>query len=335
MDKLFFYFMALVAVLTIVIVGFGGLGENQPQATTATTLAPTTTTSEPPQTTTTAIGQCGSNTECYREYESCYYQCEDGECVEIQTLAALPEYPDCEKTTTTTSRPAATTTTIPDMLPMNIIKVGRCSQTNYGRLNTIITTLNETTATGIFTLNPEPKAYLSCNGGQPQQAYWLRVKGGMPVSYNTSVAGQFRVVAKCGLREPIPDPRDCETLEAYVGTQGTMLETIGTDEVEYATTTTTTSPPTTTTLKTNPYLDRFRGQGLRKADMHIAWMCPSCVPAVNKLVINTGGVRSRSLSYNQNVSYVVYDPKVITLDEVLMLCNAGGTPTLYRDYELE
>jgi hypothetical protein len=72
--------------------------------TTTTTLASTTTTQPQATTTTTLhIAECSSNQQCYDKHQSCYYQCIGGECAQIQTLVALPEYPDCGQQPTTTT----------------------------------------------------------------------------------------------------------------------------------------------------------------------------------------------------------------------------------------
>ncbi|MFH1358785.1 MAG: hypothetical protein ABIH37_02775, partial [archaeon] len=42
------------------------------------------------------VGVCTTNKECQDEFESCYYECQLGSCVAIDTFASLGEYPDCQ-----------------------------------------------------------------------------------------------------------------------------------------------------------------------------------------------------------------------------------------------
>ncbi len=100
------------------------------------------------------------------------------------------------------------------------------------------------------------------------------------------------------------------------------------------TTSTTTSYTTSTTIYSNPYLDRFRGMGYHKADLDIQYFCPSCVPAIAKTISYQPGVKSKSLSYGQDISYVIYDPDVVGLERIIELAGASGGVTLLNDTEL-
>jgi hypothetical protein len=92
-------------------------------------------------------------------------------------------------------------------------------------------------------------------------------------------------------------------------------------------------PSTTTTQATAERAGaaRFFGRGLRQAYLRITYFCPSCVPAVANTVSKEPGVLSKSLSYRQQVSWIIYDPGVVKLERVVELAGASGGAVLIND----
>ena len=68
--------------------------------------------------------------------------------------------------------------------------------------------------------------------------------------------------------------------------------------------------------------------------VHITFFCPSCVPAVANLVQSEPGIIAKSMSYRQNVSWIIYNPTVVELERVLELAGASGGVQLYNDTEV-
>ncbi|MCX6695098.1 MAG: hypothetical protein NTU61_02215 [Candidatus Altiarchaeota archaeon] len=99
-----------------------------------------------------------------------------------------------------------------------------------------------------------------------------------------------------------------------------------------STTSTTLNVPTSTTLP--QYLQKYAGKGYRIAYMEITFFCPSCVPAVAANLRNEPGVIAKSMSYQQKVSWVIYDPRAVRLDEILMISGGSGEVTLLNDDEI-
>ncbi|MFH1055472.1 MAG: hypothetical protein V1744_05195 [Candidatus Altiarchaeota archaeon] len=95
--------------------------------------------------------------------------------------------------------------------------------------------------------------------------------------------------------------------------------------------TTSTSTTTTTTIQKSTYLDRYAGKGYRQAFLDIQYFCPSCVPAVAQNVQHEPGVMGKSIGYRQEVSWVVYDPKVVDLERIVELAASSGGAQVIND----
>jgi hypothetical protein len=95
--------------------------------------------------------------------------------------------------------------------------------------------------------------------------------------------------------------------------------------------TTSTVQTTTTTLKPYDRFERFRGKGHRVVYMDVKYLCPSCVPVVVATVSREPGVLSKSLSFKQDVSWVVYNPNTVKLERILELAGAGGDAEIIND----
>jgi len=211
--------------------------------------------------------------------------------------------------TTTTAKSPPTTTTPASVIQFEVFRADNCRDTVLGKMNTVYLRLNATAQNLSWSGKPDPKFTLSCDGAEPFHADYAYAKGEGPIQPYSEVAGEYRLAVRCGRNSGSEDLSDCGTVKAYLDIQSVGMEA---------------AEPTATTLTQNPYLDRFRGKGYRMARFHVAWLCPSCVPAVNKLVMETPGVKSRSLAYGQKIGYVIYDPTVLSLDEVLEAAGAGG-----------
>ena len=236
--------------------------------------------------------------------------------------------PQCEEFATTT------TSTLPEFVEVQWLNLKDCRSSRLGNLNTLNIRVSGEKATGAWGTSPEnPFHYLCDLKGPFPFDRLIKVDSGM-LGTGVNVTGLYRASARCGRNQRIMDLEDCGDLKVLLNTStfhptSIYNKTVDVDddfsldesggEVE------------SNKSKLNTYLERFRGLGYRKADLHVAWSCPSCVPAVNDLVIGEAGVKSRSLAFNQDVSYVIYDPEVVDLDRILLLCNAGGDVTLLND----
>ena len=118
-------------------------------------------------------------------------------------------------------------------------------------------------------------------------------------------------------------------VESTVTTPSTVSTTLTTAS------TTTLSEVTKDTQPALPdYLQKYSGRGYRQAYMEITFFCPSCVPAVAANLRATPGVIAKDMSYRQKLSWVIYDPKKVTLDSVLSIAGGNGEVTLISDREV-
>lgn len=210
-----------------------------------------------------------------------------------------------------------------------------CRSTVLGSMNTVVAYIGGERLQGDWGPQPDPKVYYSCDG---ERGLFDKVtaEGGAVIESGRDLEGKYRLMVKCGRNQLIGDLNDCGELKVLLDTLNVNLASVdgmGVEGVVYTTSTSLTSS-TATTLPYNPYLDKFRGKGYHKVDLSVHWLCPTCVPAVNKLVIGEPGVKSRSLGYRQKVSYVIYDPDVVDLERVIEVAGAGGDVELIADYEI-
>jgi len=68
--------------------------------------------------------------------------------------------------------------------------------------------------------------------------------------------------------------------------------------------------------------------------MEITFFCPSCVPAVAENLRRQPGYVARDMSYRQKMSWIIYDPRKISLDRILMIAGGNGAVTLFSDEEI-
>lgn len=87
-----------------------------------------------------------------------------------------------------------------------------------------------------------------------------------------------------------------------------------------------------TVLSTIP--SKYAGMGYRKATMEIIFLCPSCIPAVQRVLRDTPGVISLNIAYKQGINYVIYDPNKVSLEEVFQKATANGEGRLISDEEV-
>ena len=71
-------------------------------------------------------------------------------------------------------------------------------------------------------------------------------------------------------------------------------------------------------------MDRFRGKGYHQVFLSVHYFCPSCVAAVAQTVQKEPGVMGKSLGWQQKESWVIYNPKVVSLERVLELASSSG-----------
>jgi len=248
-----------------------------------------------------------------------------------ETTTTVPSSTEVVVTSSTTTT-SSTTSTIPRYVEVDVFYVEDCKNTIIGRMNNILVNVSGNNVNGTWWPKPDPMFYFSCNGDELTEFDKVLVRGGSSIKPGSSVEGLYRLSEKCGRTKKLKDFNSCSDLHVFIDLAYFDVSSINSSEV----TQTSWDIPTTTTtiLSDNPYLDKFRGMGYRKLDVHIAWICPTCVPTVNKLVREQGGVKSRSLSYRQEVSYVIYDPALVSQDQILMLINAGATATVLNNTEI-
>lgn len=240
------------------------------------------------------------------------------------------DYVGVPSTTTTTT--TGTLTTIPRYVEVDVVYVDDCKNTVQGRMNNLLVNVSSNQVTGTWGPDPEPRFYFSCDSDELIQFDRVLVRGGLNITTGGSVEGLYRISAKCGRNMRLDEFAGCSDLDVFMDAAYFDVSSINSLEVTQVPWD---SPYTTTTIPShNPYLDKFRGKGYRKLDMDISWICPTCVPTINKLVREQEGVKSRSLSYWQEVNYVVYDPNVVSKDQILGLINAAATATVLNDTEM-
>ncbi len=252
-----------------------------------------------------------------------------------ETTSTIPSPPDASEavSSTTTTTTSSTTSTVPRYVEVDVFYVEDCKNTILGRMNNILVNVSGNNVNGTWGTEPKPRFYFSCNGGELTEFDKVLVRGGSSIKPESSVEGLYRLSEKCGLTKKLKDFDSCSDLQVFIDLAYFDVSSINSSKV----TQTSWGIPTTTTttiLSDNPYLDKFRGMGYRRLDVHVAWICPTCVPTVNKLVREQEGVKSRSLSYGQEASYVIYDPTLVSQEQILRLINAGATATVLNDTEM-
>ncbi len=200
-------------------------------------------------------------------------------------------------------------------------------------MNTILAEVPEGKVEGTWGAIPAGNFLYSCDSGPKVPVDKIVYRGGGSVEPHQSLSGEYRLSIRCGRNSQMEDLLDCESLDIYLDTDGLNVTSFGGLEIDSEFVASLSTPPTTTTLKNNPYLDKFRGKGYRKVDMHIAYLCPSCVPAVIQGITYEPGVKSKSLSFKQNISYVIYVPETVDVERIMELAGAGGDVVFYDDYE--
>jgi len=145
-----------------------------------------------------------------------------------------------------------------------------------------------------------------------------------------SVKSQIQVTSSTS-----PEAATSTSSTVTITTTTTVLEPVPSSSTTTATTSSTTLSSSTTTTSTTlvevrapSYLARYAGKGYRQAYMHIVFYCPSCVPAMANSIQYEPGVMGKSISYRQDISWVIYDPDTVSLDRILELAGSSGGATL-------
>jgi len=99
-------------------------------------------------------------------------------------------------------------------------------------------------------------------------------------------------------------------------------------------TTTTTSYLKNATRIVGYHIDKYGNMGYRIVYFKMAYMSPTCVPSVNRILQQEAGVKSKSMGYRQKESWVIYDPEIVSIDRILTLARAGGEAEYLRDEEI-
>jgi len=263
----------------------------------------------------------------------------------LQTTSTTIDATTSTVHSTTTTTKLTTTTTLfvpPEFISLNYTHLDKCRDTELGKMNKVLVELTHDQVNGTWIGNNSESFILTCDAKQVG-AHVVVNRGGGNLQKGQELAGIYRLMTKCGRNQPIGDLKDCRELSISFATGSqniTAVYNTPVDIVPVANSTSVTSftfpkPPTTTTMiYHNPYLDKFKEQGYRKATLEIHWLCPSCVPAVNRVVMGEPGVKSRSLMYKQRINYVIYDPQIVDLERVIELAGAGGDVELVNDTEM-
>jgi|GEM_PF-1280689 len=242
-------------------------------------------------------------------------------------------------TTATTSTTASTTTTTLfdwsslDRVKVDWFKPDKCRHTLLGNMNKVLVEIPEDRVEGTWGVMPKGRFTFSCDGGEGIPADRVGYRGGGSVEPHQPLEGEYRLSVRCGRNSAIEDILSCETLDVYLNMNGLNVTRFKGQEIDPVEFEKLPTPPTTTTIRNNPFLDRFRGQGYRKLEMHIKYMCPTCVPAVIHGITYEPGVKSKSLSYKQNISYIIYNPESVDVERLMILAGAGGEVEFIDDYE--
>ena len=155
--------------------------------------------------------------------------------------------------------------------------------------------------------------------------YFLNVGGKPTIIYATSTT-------------LIPSTSTTSSTSTTTSTSTTLFSglssTTQTTQTTQTTTTTVTTTSGTTSTTLPAYLKKFAGKGYHVAYMDINFFCPSCVAAVAANLNNRNGVVAKSIGYRQKISWVIYDPKRVSLEDVLMLAGGSGEMVLLSDMEI-
>jgi hypothetical protein len=213
-------------------------------------------------------------------------------------------------------------TAVPDLLPVWWYDLGRCGNTVYGRVGHLHVDITADVLDGTWRHDPSGRFLVSCDGVGLYPADLVFYRRGGGVDWFSPLPGSYRLGVKCGRTGFFYDLNDCGDLGVYLNISGLNVTSyMGQDTgLEFALD----EAEGSYDVLDNPYLDRFRGLGYRIVQLRISYLCPSCVPAVNRNVMGEPGVKSRSLGYRQDISYVIFDPEVVGVDRIVELAGSGG-----------
>ncbi len=125
-------------------------------------------------------------------------------------------------TTSTTSTTLPTTTTLPARLSLNWTDIGKCKETLLGKMNFLYIEIPDTLV-GVWGETPAQAVSVSCDGRDDVQADRLVYRGGNTVGKEDPLAGEYRVMLKCGHNARITDLADCMDVEAYLNSSAVRM----------------------------------------------------------------------------------------------------------------
>ena len=94
----------------------------------------------------------------------------------------------------------------------------KCKETALGKMNTFYITIPASTLGDRWVTSPSEAISYSCDGSPKYQIDSVVYRGGATVDRNNEMAGEYRLMAKCGHNARINDLIDCKELNVYFDT---------------------------------------------------------------------------------------------------------------------
>jgi hypothetical protein len=121
-------------------------------------------------------------------------------------------------TSTSQSTTTSSTTTLPMFYPLNWTGMDKCKETALGKMNTFYAVVPEGTLGDRWVTSPAESISYSCDGSPKYLIDRVVYRGGASVDRNNEMAGEYRLMAKCGHNARINDLMDCKQLDIFFNT---------------------------------------------------------------------------------------------------------------------
>ncbi|MFH0862188.1 MAG: hypothetical protein V1875_04080 [Candidatus Altiarchaeota archaeon] len=126
--------------------------------------------------------------------------------------------------TSTTSTTTSTSTTMPRYVDLAIGSIDKCKETQLGKMNNALVEIPGNVS-GRWGNNVAEALSISCDGLPGISPYRVVFRGGNTVGAKNPLAGQYRLMVKCGHNAVLYDLRDCKnltvTLDAFAASNAT------------------------------------------------------------------------------------------------------------------
>lgn len=126
--------------------------------------------------------------------------------------------------TSTTSTTTTTSTTLARYMRLNVSSIDKCKETRLGMMNNVIVEVPENVS-GRWASDAANAVSLSCDGTEttPERVVY---RGGNTVVTGNPLAGQYRLMVKCGHNAIFNDLRDCKSLDVTLDVWATSNVTV-------------------------------------------------------------------------------------------------------------